>query len=77
MILRLEEIRQSIRIIRQAANNMPSGEILSAKSTRFSLPKKENALQDIETMIYHFTDVGKGLRFQKVRALQQKLQRNH
>ncbi|ASK78403.1 NADH-quinone oxidoreductase subunit C/D [Paraphotobacterium marinum] len=65
MILRLEEIRQSIRIIRQAANNMPSGEILSINQPRFSLPKKENALQDIETMIYHFTDVGKGLRFPK------------
>ncbi|WP_199911586.1 NADH dehydrogenase (quinone) subunit D [Dongshaea marina] len=62
-VLRFEEIRQSLSIIRQAARNMPEGSILSDNAPRYSLARKEDALQDIETLIHHFIECGRGLKF--------------
>ena len=60
--VRLEEIRQSLRIVEQAMQNMPSGSTLSAEA-RYAFPRKEATLQDIETLIHHFIAVSRGMGF--------------
>jgi NADH-quinone oxidoreductase subunit C/D len=52
-VVRVEEIRQSLRIVRQCLDNMPEGPYKSDhKST--SPPPKERTMEDIETLIHHF-----------------------
>ncbi len=51
--VRLEEMRQSNRIIKQVITNMPSGEIL-VDDPMISLPSKERVYTDIEALIRHF-----------------------
>lgn len=58
-ILRAEEIRQSMRIIEQCLNNMPSG-AFKADHPLTCPPPKERALHDIETLITHFLGVSWG-----------------
>ena len=58
-IVRLEEIRQSLRIIEQCVKNMPSGPY-KADHTLAVPPPKERTLQDIETLITHFLAVSWG-----------------
>jgi NADH:ubiquinone oxidoreductase subunit D len=60
--LRVEEIRQSIRIVRQAVDQMPVGPILSDQA-RYALPHKEETLQHIETLIHHFVGESRGMTF--------------
>ncbi|SEN60696.1 NADH dehydrogenase (quinone) subunit D [Nitrosomonas marina] len=60
--LRLEEIRQSLRIVEQAMTNMPEGPILSDQA-RYAFARKAATLQDIETLIHHFITVGHGMTF--------------
>jgi len=58
-IVRLEEMRQSLRIVEQAANNMPEGPYKS--DSRFSMPpNKEQTMVAIETLINHFLSVSWG-----------------
>ena len=57
--VRIEEIRQSIRIIRQCADNMPSGPY-KAEHRLATPPPKERTMQDIETLIHHFLNVSWG-----------------
>ena len=57
--VRVEEMRQSIRIIRQAAENMPAGRYLS-EDYRYVVPKRDEMLRDIETLIHHFIHVTRG-----------------
>ncbi len=58
-IVRLEEIHQSMRIIEQCLNNMPSGPY-KADHPLTTPPPKERTLQDIETLITHFLAVSWG-----------------
>lgn len=64
-MVRLEEMWQSMRIIEQAMNNMPSGKF-HADVPEFYLPPKEDVYSKMEALIYHFkivmgeTDVPKG-----------------
>lgn len=51
--IRMEEMRQSIRIIRQVLDTMPEGEINLAKS-KSTLPDKEKVLMKMEELIHHF-----------------------
>jgi len=51
--VRIEEIRQSLRIIRQCLDNMPEGPYKSDHKLT-SPPPKEDTLKDIETLIHHF-----------------------
>ncbi|MFA7495095.1 MAG: NADH dehydrogenase (quinone) subunit D [Acidithiobacillus sp.] len=51
--LHLDEIRESIRMLRQLADKMPSGPTLAADA-RYALPPKDRTLRDIETLIHHF-----------------------
>ena len=57
--VRVEEIRQSLRIIQQCADNMPSGPYKSDHRST-TPPLKERTMQDIETLIHHFLNVSWG-----------------
>lgn len=58
-IIRIEEMRQSLRIIEQAANNMPSGDYKSDHPLSMP-PRKEGTMVAIETLINHFLSVSWG-----------------
>ena len=57
--VRVEEMRQSLRIIRQAADGMPGGAYIS-ENCRYAVPPKAATLKDIETLIHHFVNVTRG-----------------
>jgi NADH dehydrogenase I D subunit len=57
--VRVEEMRQSLRIIEQAANRMPAGPYLT-DDYRYAVPRKGATLKDIETLIHHFINVTRG-----------------
>jgi NADH-quinone oxidoreductase subunit C/D len=54
--VRIEEMRQSLRIIEQCLNNMPAGPY-KADHPLTTPPPKEATLQHIETLITHFLSV--------------------
>ena len=58
-VVRVEEIRQSLRIIRQCLDNMPLGPY-KAQHPQATPPAKERTMQDIETLIQHFLNVSWG-----------------
>lgn len=64
-MVRMEEMRQSVRILEQAIANIPEGSI-HADVPEFYLPAKEDVYSKMEALIYHFkivmgeTDVPKG-----------------
>jgi NADH-quinone oxidoreductase subunit C/D len=57
--VRVEEIRQSLAIIRQCVDQMPSGDF-KASVQLATPPPKELTLHDIETLIDHFVQVSWG-----------------
>jgi len=58
-VVRMGEMRQSLRIIQQCVNNMPAGEYKSDHPLAIP-PRKENTMKDIETLINHFVGVSWG-----------------
>ncbi|MEP5763800.1 MAG: NADH-quinone oxidoreductase subunit C/D [Halieaceae bacterium] len=58
-VVRIEEIRQSLHIIRQCLENMPEGPYKSEHKLT-TPPPKDATLQDIETLIHHFLNVSWG-----------------
>jgi len=58
-LVRMEEIRQSLRIIRQCIDNMPAG-YYKADHPLAVPPRKEKTMMDIETLITHFLAVSWG-----------------
>ncbi len=58
-VVRIEEMRQSLRIIRQCRDRMPGGDYKSEHPLTVP-PRKERTLEDIETLIHHFVGVGWG-----------------
>ncbi|MAJ80508.1 MAG: NADH-quinone oxidoreductase subunit C/D [Porticoccaceae bacterium] len=58
-VLRIEEMRESIKIIRQCVDNMPGGPYKSEHRST-TPPPKERTMQDIETLIHHFLNVSWG-----------------
>lgn len=57
--VRVEEMRQSLRIIEQCVKNMPSGHYMSGHPLA-TPPRKERTMHDIETLITHFLNVSWG-----------------
>ena len=58
-VVRVEEMRQSLRIIEQCLNNMPDGPY-KADHPLTTPPIKERTMHDIETLITHFLSVSWG-----------------
>ncbi len=58
-LVRVEEMRQSLRIIRQCVEQMPAGPYKSADPLA-TPPLKERTMHDIETLITHFLGVSWG-----------------
>jgi NADH-quinone oxidoreductase subunit B/C/D len=63
----MEEMRQSIRIIAQAAANMPPGRTV-AEDYRYVIPKRTDMLNDIESLIHHFVNVTRGMKIPRGEA---------
>jgi NADH-quinone oxidoreductase subunit D len=60
-LVRLDELRQSTRILAQALERLPDGPVNSADH-RVILPPKNKAMSDMESMIHHFKQVMEGPR---------------
>ena len=58
-VVRVEEMRQSLRIIEQCLKNMPAGSY-KAEHPLTTPPLKERTMHDIETLIAHFLSVSWG-----------------
>jgi NADH-quinone oxidoreductase subunit D len=58
---RMEEMRQSVGILRQAIDRLPGGPI-NVDDPRVILPPKTAAMNDMESMIHHFKVVMEGVR---------------
>ena len=58
-LVRMEEMRQSLRIIQQCINNMPAGHYKSDHPLAIP-PRKDKTMTDIETLITHFVNVSWG-----------------
>jgi NADH-quinone oxidoreductase subunit D len=60
-LVRMEEMRQSVRILEQALDRLPDGPI-NVDDPRIILPPKTAAMSDMEAMIFHFKQVMEGVR---------------
>jgi len=60
-LVRMEELRQSVRILAQAADRLPDGPV-NVDDPRLILPPKSKATSEMESMIHHFKLVMEGPR---------------
>jgi NADH-quinone oxidoreductase subunit D len=60
-LVRMEELRQSVRILEQAVKRLPDGP-LNVDDARVILPPKSKATSEMESMIHHFKQVMEGPR---------------
>jgi NADH-quinone oxidoreductase subunit D len=58
-LVRLEEMRQSLRIVQQALEGLPEGPVM-ANAPHIVLPDRESMKTSIEALIYHFKIVTEG-----------------
>ncbi|KJR40553.1 NADH dehydrogenase [ubiquinone] iron-sulfur protein 2, mitochondrial [Candidatus Magnetoovum chiemensis] len=59
-LCRMEELRQSNRIIKQCIEQLPKGAIITPDAPKFTLPPKDRVLNNMESLIHHFTLITKG-----------------
>lgn len=59
ILVHIEEMRQSLRILRQCLDNMPAGPYKSSHKLT-TPPVKDRTMHDIETLITHFLNVSWG-----------------
>lgn len=59
-LVRMEEMRQSVGILRQALDRLPEGPI-NVEDPRISLPSKTDAMNDMASMIHHFKLIMEGI----------------
>lgn len=59
-LVRMEEMKQSVRILEQAINSLPSGPI-NAVNPKNMLPQKEAVLEKMEELIHHFIITTEGI----------------
>jgi len=60
-LVRMEELRQSVRILEQAVKRLPDGPV-NIDDPRVILPPKSKATSEMESMIHHFKQVMEGPR---------------
>jgi NADH-quinone oxidoreductase subunit C/D len=61
-LVRMEEIRQSLKIIRQALEILPQKGPVNSEDWHVVLPPKDAVYHDMESLIYHFKLVMEGIR---------------
>ena len=59
-LVRMEEMRQSVRILEQALSRLPDGPV-NVTDPHVILPPKHRAMSDMEAMIFHFKQVMEGV----------------
>jgi NADH dehydrogenase I D subunit len=59
-MVRMEEMRQSVRIIEQALDKLPEGPV-SVDDPRFTLPPKPQVYENIEALMNHFKHIMEGV----------------
>ncbi len=59
-LVRMEEMRQSVRILHQALDRLPDGPI-NVSDPHVILPPKHRAMSDMEAMIFHFKQIMEGV----------------
>ena len=60
-LVRVEELRQTVRILRQVLKNLPDGPVNVAEAKGF-LPAKEKVLMKMEELIHHFIIATQGVK---------------
>ncbi|MFO8175716.1 MAG: NADH dehydrogenase (quinone) subunit D [Longimicrobiales bacterium] len=61
-LVRMEEMRQSLRIIHQALDRLEKADgPMDVEDPRITLPRKTDAMNDMESMIHHFKIIMEGI----------------
>ena len=62
-LVRMEEMRQSLRILHQALDRLEKADgPMDVEDPRITLPRKTDAMNDMESMIHHFKLITEGIR---------------